>query len=224
MAASFGALGDDDVDANVYVTLRVLRLASQRADEAAFFFDSLDHVRRWRPERVDNQRWSMRERDLEQRPRLVGREWHSAIAATASAENAAAGLFGTERGYVVAAQDVVDELDVSSRDKASDVVECVAAGIGACVLGRHDEVDAVGQIAHFGFDPGEVDFELLGRVSDRTEHTHASGSGDRGDNIAAMCERKDRNVDAKHVGNRCLHRSNLLCGRAPQLLMLSGQH
>ena len=51
----FGTLGDDDVDTNVYVTLRMLRLTSQRADETAFFFDSLDHVRRRRPECVDNQ-------------------------------------------------------------------------------------------------------------------------------------------------------------------------
>ena len=153
----------------------------------------------------------MRKCDLEQRPGLVGREWHGTIAATAPAENATA-FACVQRGYVVAAQDVVDELDVCGRDEAADVVERVAATVGARVLGGHDEVDAVRQVAHFGFDPSEVDFELLGRVRDCAKHTHAAGSGDRGDNISTMCKRQDRNVDAKHLGNRCLHRSSLLCG------------
>ena len=147
----------------------------------------------------------MGERNLEQRVGLIGRERHGGVAAAGAAQYRAVLAVVGERRHVVAAQDVVDEGDVFGRDELADVVDGVAAFIGAGVLGGHDDVDAVRPAADLLLDPGEIDLELFRRVGHGAEHTHAAGFGHRGGDIAAVREREDRNVDAEHLGNSRLH-------------------
>ena len=71
-------------------------------------------------------------------------------------------LVGRELRHVVPAQDVVDELAVSIGDERRDVAQRVATVLISRVLGGHDEVDTVGTVSDLGFDPSQVDLELLG--------------------------------------------------------------
>ena len=146
--------------------------------------------------------------DLELRTGRGGRE-RGGTAAGALEATAAGRLVvvGRELGHLVAAEDVVDELLVLGGDELADVVDRVAAVLVAGVLGRHDEVDAVGPVADLVLDPGEVDLELLGRVGHRAEHAEPAGLRDGGDDVAAVGEGEDRELDVEQVGDGGAHRS-----------------
>ncbi len=90
-------------------------------------------------------------------------------------------------------------------DQRFDVVERVTAVLVARVLGRNDQIDAVGAVADLRFDPGEVDLELLGRMGDGAEHADPTGLGHCGHDITTVAEREDRELDAQHLGSGSLH-------------------
>ncbi len=72
-------------------------------------------------------------------------------------------------------------------------------------LGRHDEVDAVGLAVDVLVDPLQLDFELLGREVQRPEDAHAPGPAHRGDDVATMTEREDREFQAQVAGELSAH-------------------
>ena len=76
---------------------------------------------------------------------------------------------------------------------------------GQLHLRRHDEVDAVGLAVDVLVDPGQLDLELVGGEVQRAEHAHAAGPGDRGDDVAAVTEREDRELEAHFPGESCAH-------------------
>ena len=69
VTAGFGALRDDDVDPDVDVLLRVPRAARERRDLDAALVRGVDDVLGRRPERVDEQRRRVLERDVDLRAR-----------------------------------------------------------------------------------------------------------------------------------------------------------
>ena len=77
--------------------------------------------------------------------------------------------------------------------------------LGPGVLGREEEVDAVGPAAGLVLDPVEVDLELLGGVGHRPEHAEAPGLGHRGHHVAAVAEGEDRELDAEQFGDGGVH-------------------
>jgi hypothetical protein len=48
-------------------------------------------------------------------------------------------------------------------------------------------------------DPVELDGELLGREADGTEHAEPAGIADGGDDVAAMGEGEDRELDPQLI-------------------------
>ena len=72
-------------------------------------------------------------------------------------------------------------------------------------LARHEQVDAERLALHLRLDPLQVDVELLGAVGDGAEHAAAAGIGDGGDDVAAVAEAEDRNVDADELGRLGSH-------------------
>ena len=68
------------------------------------------------------------------------------------------------------------------------------------LVGDHD-VDAVGLVADVLVDPVELDLELLGGEADGAEHAEAAGLADRDDDVAAVGEGEDRELDAEFVAN-----------------------
>ena len=114
-------------------------------------------------------------------------------------------LVGWELRHVVAPQDVGDELAVGVGNQRSDVVERVAAAFVAGVLRRHDQVDTVRAVADLRLDPGQVDLELLGRMGDGAEDSETTRLGDGGDDVTAVAEGEDRELDVEHLGGGGFH-------------------
>ena len=54
-------------------------------------------------------------------------------------------------------------------------------------------------------DPVELDLELVGRERDGAEDAEPAGLGDRGDDVAAVAEGEDRELDAEPVADGCAH-------------------
>ena len=77
--------------------------------------------------------------------------------------------------------------------------------LGQLDLGRHDEVDAVGLAVDVLVDPLQLDLELVGREVERAEHAHAAGPAHRGDDVAAVAEREDRELEAQVPGELGAH-------------------
>jgi len=47
-------------------------------------------------------------------------------------------------------------------------------------------------------DPAQFRLELLGRVADRAEHSETARAADRGDHVAAMRKREEREFASHH--------------------------
>ena len=200
MAAALAALGDDDVDAGVGVLARLVRRAAQRRDLAALGVDVLDHVGRRRAERVGDQRHlrvPQRDLDLRGRGRLGPAEQLERVVLALRASGTPWSL---------------SSLRAKSRWRLRDhVLEHLGELLGghvrvhALVLVRDHDVDAVGAVADVLVDPVELDLELLGAEADRAEHAEAAGLAHRDDDVAAVGEGEDRELDAELVADRGAH-------------------
>src|SRR5690606_5209563 len=74
------------------------------------------------------------------------------------------------------------------------------------------DVDAVGLVADVLVEPGELDLELLGAEADGAEHADPARLGHRGDDVAAVAEGEDRELDAQLVADRGAHGGASLVG------------
>ena len=75
----------------------------------------------------------------------------------------------------------------------------------ALVLAGDHDVDAVGLVADVVVDPLELDLELLGAEADGAEHAEAAGLADGDDDVAAVGEGEDRELDAESLAKLGLH-------------------
>ena len=127
-------------------------------------------------------------------------------------EQALAGLTGQRRSPdahlldldVVVGQQLVDEIAVLGGNAVGQLVEAEVLAL-ALVFGRHDDVHAVGLAVDVLVDPAQFLLELVGPERHPAEHTQPTGVGHRGDDIAAMAEGEQRELDAVGVADRCLH-------------------
>ena len=130
----------------------------------------------------------------------------------------------------VVGEDLVDVVPVVLADHRpqlrADVRDVVDAGVAIRRLHRHHHVDAVRLAAHVLVDPVQLELELVGREGERAEHAHAAGVGDRGDDVAAVREGEDRELDAEHLGETVLHGvtsiASCLCARVVGLCPKAG--
>ena len=112
-----------------------------------------------------------------------------------------------ERRDAVVGEHLLDELAVLGCDHLFEL-RLEVLGIhtfGQLDLGRHHEVDAVRLAVNVLFDPFQLDLELVGREVQRAQHAHASRPGHRGDDIAAMAEGEDGDVEAEVAGELRAH-------------------
>ena len=72
------------------------------------------------------------------------------------------------------------------------------------LVGDHD-VDAVGVVADVLVDPVQLDLELLGREADGAEHAEATGLADGDDDVTAVGEGEDRELDAETSRKSSFH-------------------
>ena len=75
----------------------------------------------------------------------------------------------------------------------------------ALVLAGDHDVDAVRLVAHVLVDPLELDLELLGREADGAQDAEPAAARDGGDDVAAMGERENGELDAELVAERGVH-------------------
>ena len=78
-------------------------------------------------------------------------------------------------------------------------------GIHALVLVRNDDVDAIGMVADVLVDPLQLDLELIRRVSDRAQHAEPACLAHGDDDVPAVGERKDRELDVELVADGGVH-------------------
>jgi hypothetical protein len=69
------------------------------------------------------------------------------------------------------------------------------------VLVRDHDVDAVRVVPDVLVDPVQLDLQLLGREADRAEHAEAACLADGDDDVAAVGEGEDRELDAEVVAH-----------------------
>ena len=115
-------------------------------------------------------------------------------------------VLGDLRDAVVG-EDLEGELLVLGRHQAPDLgLELVGVHlVHALVLGRDDDVDAVGPVADVLVDPGELHLELFGGEADGAEHADAAGVGDGGHHVPAVGEGEDGELDAQLLADLGVH-------------------
>ena len=111
-------------------------------------------------------------------------------------------------GHAVLGEQVLREGAVLGGDHLAQLL-LERAGVEVFALpvvlaGDHD-VDAVGLVADVLVDPLELDLELLGAEADGAEHAEAAGLADRDDDVAAVGEGEDRELDAESLAELGLH-------------------
>src|SRR6185503_8370606 len=77
----------------------------------------------------------------------------------------------------------------------------------ALVLAGNDDVDAVRLVADVLVDPLELDFELSRRKPDGAEDAEPARLADCRDDVAAVAEGEDGELDAEPVTDRSVHAS-----------------
>ncbi len=105
-------------------------------------------------------------------------------------------------------EDLLAEVQVLLRHHLAQRLGQLLGGqvrVHALVLVRDHDVDAVGVVADVLVDPFQLDLELLGGEADRPQHAEATGLAHRDDDIAAVREREDRELDAELVADGSVH-------------------
>ena len=179
--------------------LRVHLAADEGGDEHAVVVRAVDDVLRRRAERVDEQLARVLQRDVDRAGRLV-------VDAEPGRDRAALVDLCRDRRHVVLGEHLLDELPVPLRDHRRELLGRRLLAARADVVGRHDEVDAVRLAVDVVVDPVQLDLELLGGEREGAEDAEAAGAADRGDDVAAVREREDRELDAELVTDGCAHR------------------
>ena len=112
-----------------------------------------------------------------------------------------------ERDAVIG-EDLAGEVEVLLRHHVGQHLRQLVGGqvrVHALVLVGDDDVDAVGVVADVLVDPVQLDLELLGREADGAEHAEAAGLADGDDDVAAVGEGEDRELDAELVAEGGVH-------------------
>ena len=101
-------------------------------------------------------------------------------------------------------QDFLDEGAVLVGDQRLQVVEVERLALADELLG-HREVDAVGLAAHVLVDPRQLDLELVGTEGERSQHSVPARPAHLGDDVAAVGEGEQGELDAESVTDLGAH-------------------
>lgn len=117
------------------------------------------------------------------------------------------------RRHAVLAEEVVEPLPVGFGDQLPQAARIEPALVGADVLLGDQQVDAVWAPVGRILDPGQVRVEMLRVVGHGTEHAHTAGLGDGSDDVPAVAEPQDGELERAtllfswpvHCGRRARH-------------------
>ena len=202
VAAALAALGDDDVDPGVRVLARLVRRAAQRGDLAARGVDVLDHVRRRGAERVGDERHlrvAQRDLDLRRGGRLGPAEQLQRVV-LALAASGTPWSFSSLRAKSRCSCGTMSWsiLVRSSVDMSASMPSYLFGITMSTPYGRSPMCSSI-QL--------QLDLELLGAEPDGAEHAEAAGLAHGDDDVAAVGEGEDRELDAEVVTDRGAHGS-----------------
>ena len=193
------ALGDDDVNAGVGVLASLRRRSAQRRDLAALVVDVLDHVRGRGAQRVGDQRHLrvlQGHFDLRSGGRLGPAEQLQGV------------VVAVVDGHTVVGKDLAGEVQMLLGYKRIQRLLKLVGGhvrIHALVLVGDDDVDAIRMVTDVLVDPVQLDLELLRGEADRAEHTEATCLAHGDDDVTAVGEREDRELDVELVADGGVH-------------------
>jgi hypothetical protein len=217
VAATLAALGDDDVDIGLRVLQGLVGRAAQRRDLAALGVDVVDHVLGRRAQGVGDERHlGVLQRDLDLgRGRGLG----------PAEELEGVVVLVLLEGDAVVDEQVAGEVDVTPRHHVLEHLGQILrrhVGVHALVLVGDDDVDAVGVVTDVLVDPVQLDLELLGREADGAEHAETTGLGHRDDDVTAVGEREDRELDPQFVADGSAHQLILCRGGRQRFATVGG--
>ena len=174
--------------------------ADERPDVDAVFVGRLDGVCRHRAERVHEHLHAVAlEAQLDlAREALTGLEPGS--------DRRVVGV-GRKRGNVVVGEQLLDELPMPLGDHLHDLLDPEVAVVFSR---RHElrwdhEVNAVRLAVDVLVDPVELDLELLRAEGQGAEDAEAAGATHRGDDVAAVAEREDRELESVAIAEVGVH-------------------
>ena len=109
--------------------------------------------------------------------------------------------------HAVVGEDLQGEVTVPGRHEPADLLlQLVGVHlVHPLVLGRDDDVDAVGLLPDVLVDPRQLDLELFGVEPDGAEHPDPARVGDRCDHVSAVGEGEDREFDAELATDLGVH-------------------
>ena len=110
--------------------------------------------------------------------------------------------------YAVVGQDLLGEIEVLLRHHRLQHLRQLVGGqtrVHALVLVRDHDVDAIRVVADVLIDPVEFDLELFRREADGAQHAETAGLAHRDDDVAAVREGEDRELDAEFVAEDRVH-------------------
>jgi len=142
----------------------------------------------------------MAKRGLEQPQRVLGLKRHRRIGRPDSPS-----LNRLRRLYSVPGEKLTHEILVLLRD----VLDQRACGGALVVLDREilrdEHVDAVGLAIDVIVDPLQFELELIERERGCAQHAETARPADASHHVAAVTESQQREIDAEHLADRCLH-------------------
>ena len=190
VAASLGALGDDDVGAGGHVALGVHLRAGQGCHCHPGFVAAVDHLTWWRAEGVGHEGRAVGQGDVQLADSPIGREW---------GVTRPFGPPGSVRvlRHAVALEQLVEEIPVGARNGFHQISHGQASLVGSGVSGRDDEVHSERTVADLVSDPRQVGLQCLVAVGHRPQHAESTGPGHSGHHVTAVCESHDWELDAE---------------------------
>ena len=198
VAARLGADCDDEVAARVLVPQRVLFRTGHRRDLDAPGVRTVDELARRRSERVDDQLDRMLERDVDHPRALLRREGELADHRL----HDRVGVGRRERRDARFIEQVPDEVALRLREQPLGLELAIAERL---VARRVEDVDAVGPAVDVLVDPLQLGVDALGAHPRHAEDAEPAGLGNRDDDVAAMREGKDRDLDPEHLAKTAVH-------------------
>ena len=209
VATRLAALGDDDVDAGV---ARACAPGRRAAQSAATSRPALVDLCSTSSGGVSRARWRSAAPCRAQRgPRPAASRSPRSSPAAARCAVSPSGSSGTPWS---ASTCLANSMWPSGTISRSCWVSFVGVHLAhSLVLAGDDDVDAVGMVADVLVDPVELDGQLLGAEAHRAEHAEPARPADSGDDVAAMGESEDRELDSELITDRCVHGGVLRDGR-----------
>ena len=210
MAAALSALGDSEVQARFLVRNRLFHAAAQSADQPAAGLHRLDHLRRRRAQRIDQ------DAALGVTQRLLHQRQRGGVSGARQVRRRFLFAFGPFRHPVLAQQAIRERLVSGRHLSLKPLLQGLRVGLfHPFVALRNDHIDAVTTLAHGAVEPVQFLRQCIRTHPAGAEHPHAAAVADGGNDIAAMGEGEQGVIELQALTEFGIHGSLSPCRNDP---------